>query len=266
MFAGIRQFLVVFFVFSLVATAATAGSFSIVGTGDGVLVLKALADSYSAGKPDQTVEVPPSIGSGGGIAAVGSDREILARVARDLKPNEVASGLAYDPLFAIPSVFFVHPGVPLQSLSSAQIRGIFMGEITNWREVGGPDLRIRVVRREDADSTVLVFRETLPVFEGLKFTERSKLALTTQEAINSVIENSGAIGFGPLSDIRDTRLKALSIDGIPPSDARYPSKVKIAFVYKPHRLTDDIQRFLSYLRTPDAARIVRSFGAHPYTK
>ncbi|HRE21409.1 MAG TPA: substrate-binding domain-containing protein [Rhabdaerophilum sp.] len=265
MFVEIRRFLAVVFVLSL-TTVATAGSFPIVGTGDGLLVLKALSEAFSAANREQSVEIPPSIGSGGGIAAVGSDREVIARVARELKPNEIASGLAYDPLFSIPSVFFVHPGVPVQSLSAMQIRGIFNGEITNWREVGGPDLRIRVVRREDADSTVLVFRETLSVFKDIKFTERSKLALTTQEAIRSVIENSGAIGFGPLSDIRDTKLKSLSVDGVPPSDTRYPSLVKIAVVYKPHRLTDDIKRFLSFLQTPDAARIVRSFGAHPHIR
>lgn len=266
MFADIRRFLAIALVFSLTAAGARAGSFSIVGTGDGVLVLKALSDAYSATRPGETVEIPPSIGSGGGIAAVGSDREVIARVARELKPNEIASGLSYDPAFSIPSVFFVHPGVPVQSLSSAQIRGIFTGEIGNWREVGGPDLRIRVVRREDADSTVLVFRDTLPVFKDLKFAERSKLALTTQEAITSVLDNPGAIGFGPLSDIRDTKLKSVSLDGVPPSDASYPSQVKIAFVYKPHRMTDDMKRFLGFLKTPEGARIVRNFGAHPHVR
>ncbi len=266
MFAEIRRFLAIALVFSLMAAGAIAGSFSVVGTGDGVLVLKALSEAYASANPGHSVEIPSSIGSGGGIAAVGSDREVIARVARELKPNEVASGLAYDPVFSIPSVFFVHPDVPVHSLSSAQIRGIFSGEITNWRDLGGPDIRIRVVRREDADSSVLVFRETLSAFKDLKFTERSKLALTTQEAISSVIESPGAIGFGPLSDIRDTRLKSLSVDGVPPSDTRYPSLVKIAVVYKPHRLTDDIKRFLSFLKTAKAAGIVRNFGAHPHVR
>lgn len=263
MLTGLHRLFVIALGLCLTMVGVQAGSFSLVGTGDGVVVLKALAESYAAANPGRRVEVPASIGSGGGIAGVGSDREIVARVARPLKPNEVASGLFYEPLFDISSVFFVHPGVPVDNLTSDQIRGIFSGKITNWREVGGPDMRVRVVRREEADSSVLVFRETLPAFRDLKFTERSKLALTTQEAIYSVTENPGAIGFGPLSDIRETGLKALAIDGVPPSDPAYPSAVKIAAVYKPERLTDDVRRFLAFLQSPEAIRIVRSFGARP---
>ena len=46
----------------------------IVGTGDGLEILRAMADRYSKLKPHVRVEIPPSIGSGGGIAAVGSGR------------------------------------------------------------------------------------------------------------------------------------------------------------------------------------------------
>src|SRR5260370_1708016 len=61
-----------------------ASDLSVVGTGDGIDLLRALVAAYTAAHPDTNVIVPPSIGSGGGTAAVGSGKEMLARIARPL--------------------------------------------------------------------------------------------------------------------------------------------------------------------------------------
>ena len=55
---------------------AYASDLSVVGTGDGIDLLRALGAAYTAAHPDTNVIVPPSIGSGGGIAAVGSGKEV----------------------------------------------------------------------------------------------------------------------------------------------------------------------------------------------
>ena len=65
-----------------------AGDLSVVGTGDGIDLLRALGAAYTADHPDTNVIVPPSIGSGGGVAAVGSNKEVLARIARPLSDSE----------------------------------------------------------------------------------------------------------------------------------------------------------------------------------
>ena len=129
---------------------AHAGDLSVVGTGDGIDLLRALGAAYTADHPETNVIVPPSIGSGGGIAAVGSDKEVLARVARPLSDTEKEAGLVATPVFRLPSAFFVHRSAGVTGLTSAQLADIYRGKITNWREVGGADVRIKVVRREDA--------------------------------------------------------------------------------------------------------------------
>src|SRR5260370_36482406 len=91
-----------------------ASDLSVVGTGDGIDLLRALGAAYTADHPDTNVIVPPSIGSGGGVAAVGSDKEVLARIARPLSDSEKEAGLVATPVFPLPSAFLVHraAGVP----------------------------------------------------------------------------------------------------------------------------------------------------------
>jgi phosphate transport system substrate-binding protein len=133
-----------------------------VGTGDGIELMRTLGASYTAENPQTVIVVPPSIGSGGGLAAVGSDKEILARIARPLTESERALGLVATPVFRLPSAFFLHRSAGVSAMTFEQIADVYAGKITNWREVGGADLRIKVVRREEADSTLTVLRQTMP--------------------------------------------------------------------------------------------------------
>ena len=243
--------------------SVVAKEFMVVGTGDGLDILRAVSEAYRQQNPEAHFKVPPSIGSGGAIAAVGADREILGRVARPLTTAELASGIHYHPAFSVPSAFFVHPGVPVRNLTGAQLRAIFSGGVTNWKDVGGPDMRIRVVRREDADSSVLTFRATLPEFAEIKFTGRSKLALTTQEAIDSVRDNPGAIGFASYSMNLAREFGVISINGVAPADKEYPAKVVLALIYKPERIETEIRRYLDFLSGDVARRVILEFGARP---
>src|SRR5262245_19096561 len=69
---------------AVIGLNANAGDLSVVGTGDGIDLLRALGEAYTADHPDANVIVPPSIGSGGGISAVGSNKDVLVRAARPL--------------------------------------------------------------------------------------------------------------------------------------------------------------------------------------
>src|SRR3977135_1810531 len=81
---------------------AYASDLSVVGTGDGIDLLRALGAAYTAAHPDTNVIVPPSIGSGGGIAAVGSGKEVLGRIARPLSDSQKEDGLVGTPGIPLP--------------------------------------------------------------------------------------------------------------------------------------------------------------------
>ena len=240
-----------------------AADLSVVGTGDGIDLLRALGAAYTADHPDTNVIVPPSIGSGGGVAAVGSDKEVLARVARPLSDSEKEAGLIATPVFRLPSAFFVHRSAGVLSLTNAQLADIYSGKVTNWRDLGGQDMRIKVVRREDQDSTLLVLRQSMPGWKDLAITEKSKMAVTTQDCIDTVKEVPGAIGFGPFTKALEMELAVLKIDGHYPTDRGYPSAVTLAFVHKETTITPEAKRFIGYVKAAKAKTVLMSMGGVP---
>jgi phosphate transport system substrate-binding protein len=235
----------------------------VVGTGDGIDLLRAVAASFNEQDKTVRVEVPASIGSGGGIAAVGSGKAILGRVARRLSDAEIASGMVYKPIARLPSAFFVHPGVGISAVTNEQLLGIYSGKITNWKELGGADLRIRVVRREDTDSTLIVLRASMPGWRDLVITEKSKTATSTQEAIETVREVAGAIGFGPYSKPLDQGLTVLRVDGRHPTDLEYPSSVVLALIYMNPVTDADALGFLKFVESQQVHDTITNLGSVP---
>ena len=245
------------------ANASTAEELRVVGTGDGLQMLRALASAYSEQMTGDEVVVPDSIGSGGGIAAVSAGTEKLARVARPLKDSERAAGLAYVPIAKIPAAFFVNESAGVSALTSEQLTRIYSGEITSWSEVGGSDRKIRVVRREDGDSTLQVLRASMPGWANLEFTPRSKMAVTTQDAVETVRSVEGAIGFAPHSEALSAETVILSIDGRSPTEAGYPSAVELALVFKSAAVDPEVQGFIDFSKSHTAREILSEHGAIP---
>ena len=247
----------------LIPASSFAEEITIVGTGDGVAVLEAVGEVFSAQNPNVKITVPASIGSGGGIKSVGEDTFILGRVARPIKEREASFGLEYLPFAQVPVTFFVNNSVSVSDLTSDQVCDIYSGKIRDWKEVGGSPGKIRVVRREDDDSSLLVLRDSFPGFQELKITEKSKTALHTQECVETVENKEGTIGFAPLDVLGGKSVKPLTIGGVKPLDSNYPSLTTLALVYKKANDQGSIGSFLSFIKSPAAKDSIQKAGAIP---
>lgn len=245
------------------STLVAAGDLAIVGTGDGLEVLRAVGAAYTADHPDTVVHVPPSVHSSGGIKAVRAGSAILGRIARPLTLEERAEGIVEIPVFRLPSAFIINQAANVRHLTAEQVVRIFRGQITNWRDVGGTDLRIRIVRRDEDDSTLKVLRATMPGWRTLEVTERSKLATTTQHALELVAEVPGAISFVPYSRSLEVNLLVPDIDGRHVSDVDYPSAVTLSLIYREETVTPSAREFVRYVFTPKARSLIRNFGGVP---
>lgn len=242
---------------------AWADELPIVGTGDGIELLRAIGAAFTADHPETVILVPPSIGSGGGLAAIGSDKEVLARIARPLNDTEKSLGIIAEPVVLLPSAFYVNPSAGVTGVTSEQLLRIYRGDITNWKDLGGTDLRVKVVRREDHDSTLQVLRQSMPGWKDLVLTEKSKTATTTQESVDTVRTVDGAIGFGPFTSALGDGLSVLRIDGRAPTDTGYPSAVVLALAYKKSTVTPAAQSFVSFAKSAKARTLLSSMGGVP---
>lgn len=237
-----------------------AEDITIVGTGDGTSVLASIGKAFSQANAGLTVVLPDSIGSGGGIKAVGKDEAVIGRVVRKLKEKEAEFGLTYVPVFRLPTVFFVNTGVSVEGVTSQQIVDIYSGKITNWKDVGGSDAKIRVVRREEGDSSLENLVKTFPGFSGITITEQSKTAIKTGEMVGLVNEKADAVGFGPLDVALENGLKALKIDGKGPTDAGYPSFNTVGLVFKEANKQGNVKKFIEFATSPAALEAVTAAG------
>lgn len=110
----------------------------------------------------------------------------------------------------------INKDVNVTNVTMAQLRDIFTGKITNWKDVGGKDQKIAVVNRAQGSGTRATFEAA--VLAGKK-------ALTAQEqdsngTVQKIVSSTpGAISYLAFSYINKAGVKPLSIDNVKPTDA-----------------------------------------------
>lgn len=178
---------------------------------------------FSEQHPDYKVLVS-GVGSSAGIENVSTGSSDIGTSSRELKDEELALGLvktviAYDAIAVI-----VHKSNPVQALTTEQVKAIFQGRITNWSEVGGRDLEIGLVNRDEASGTREAFSKI--VLGGEAFDPTAAILPGTGQVRSVVAHAEGAIGYISLGFV-NREVHALMIDEVTPSrttvlDGTYP--------------------------------------------
>ena len=245
------------------SSSVMAEEITIVGTGDGVAILKAIGEAFTQKNSGVTIIVPKSIGSGGGIKSVGKDLYKIGRVARGIKDKEKHFGLKYVPYAKVPTVFFVNKSVGVKNLSTKQVCDIYSGKITNWKDVGGKEARIRVVRREDGDSSLKVLTKSFPGFKDITITSKSKTAFKTPDMISTIVDKKDTIGFGPNDVAKKANVDVLTIDGKKPTEAGYPSAGTLGLIFKEKNHIGNIKKFVEFATSTAAHDAITGAGGMP---
>ncbi|MBU2548068.1 MAG: substrate-binding domain-containing protein [Proteobacteria bacterium] len=247
-----------------VAFAETVDELLIVGTGSSASLLEAVARTFGAQYQGIVVKIPPSIGSGGGIKAVGEDEYLVARVARNIQKKEERYGLFQMPIAKIPIVFFVNTSATIKELTPEQACGIFSGSIKKWEEIGTGKGKIRVIKREDGDSSLMVLHNQFPGFKEITLTPNSKTTYTDQETVVSCKDQPNSISFGSFPDVmNENRLRALVIGGMHPTNPSYPYVGVLSLVYKEKNNKGALSKFIQFLSTDAAKKAIIESGGFP---
>lgn len=247
----------------LISNGALAEEITIVGTGSGMSLLRAVGEAFTQSNSDVKIIVPDSIGSGGGIKSVGTDLHKIGRIARDIKEKEKHYGLTQVPFAQMPIVFYMNKSVGIKSLTPEQVCGIYSGKVRNWKEVGGKDARIKVIRREPGDSSLRVLLKSFPGFKDITLTPKSKITYSDSETCRFTEQKADTIAFGTYINARNYDVDILSISGKHPTNEDYPYAGVLSLILKEKNRTGNIKKFVDFATSSAAHDAIRSAGGLP---
>ncbi|MDP4185435.1 MAG: phosphate ABC transporter substrate-binding protein, partial [Bacteroidota bacterium] len=169
---------------------------------------------------------------------------------------------AYDALAVV-----VNHNNPVSQLKREQLEGIFTGKIKNWKEVGGPDLKIVVYSRETSSGTYEFFKEH--VMKNKNYASNVLSMPATGAIIQSVSQTKGAIGYVGLAYVSNN-VKALKVSYnggksyIGPSMATaknhtYPV-VRPLYYYYNTKVENKVKPFINFVLSPEGQNIVEKVG------
>ncbi|MEO0129043.1 MAG: phosphate ABC transporter substrate-binding protein [candidate division WOR-3 bacterium] len=223
--------------------------------------IEKLAEDYMAKNPKIKINVQGG-GSTAGIQAVFNKTCAIGTSSRNLHPEEqklFSFTMAIDGIAVV-----VHPTNPVSNLTHDELRDIFAGRITNWKEVGGLDKRIFAVTREEGSGTRGAFEELI-----MHETAISDVCLVQDSngAIREIVANTPqAIGYIS-AGLVDKRVKALSIDGIAPILENYKNGsykfLRPFLLLTLEEPKGPIKSFIDFVLSEEAQQFLKNEGLIP---
>jgi phosphate transport system substrate-binding protein len=252
------------------------------GSDTEVNLVQALAENFMSKHPEVSIAVTGG-GSGTGIAAIINKQTDIANSSRSMRAEEIqqARDRGVEPLgiiFAVDGLALItHETMTVANLSVEQVGRIFRGEITNWKEIGGPDMPIVLYGRQSNSGTFVYFRDH--VLNG-DYSPRMRNMNGTAQIVEAVRQDRAGIGYvgiGYISDheggvARGIRVIYISKDAA--SDAVSPLNPEnvISGLYpisRPlYQFTDgmptgNVLKFIQWELSPEGQAIVAQSGYYP---
>jgi phosphate transport system substrate-binding protein len=166
-------------------------------------------------------------------------------VAKDQgKPITIPRDLNYRQLATDNLVPIVNRDNPVSALTKAQFRDIAMGRVKNWKEIGGPDLPIKVVTGTPTTATRLVVERQ--VLDGQPFAAGATEVRTTAEELKRVSHDPGAIGFISNRYVNAAGSNVKAVKG-PPASRPWA----VVTLGKP---SPEVQKLIDFLQSPEGQK------------
>jgi len=247
-----------------ISVAAGSGEpvIRISGAGGTSRTLQALANEYTRSNPGVAFEFLEGSGSSGGVKGVNAGFLDLGAMSRLPKQDEMATGIEYVNFAAERVSVVTSSDLPLPGLPVEQVRGIFSGEIRNWSEVGGPDVLIRIIIREEDDSNTKIMRAG--IMGDTPFSETALLMTSESDAKEALNKAAGAIGYLAFSGVvsSGSSVNPVALDGVHPSGQGpgYPLPARDLGVAFLPAAQGRVQSFLDYITGAEAGAILADLG------
>ena len=259
------------------AASAHAGNITVKGSDTMVILAQKWAETYMGKHAEAKIQVTGG-GSGVGLGALQNNQTDIANSSRPIKPAEISACIKafnkkpreYKVCLDGLSVY-VNSANPLTELSLEQLEKIFTGKVKNWKEVGGQDLPITVVSRENSSGTYEFFKEH--VLKGQDFAASAQTMAGTAAVLQSLSQEPKAIGYGGaaygLKGAKALKIKKDdSSPAIEPTEATvlsgtYPIWRYLNVYLNPEIDKGEIAAYLNWIRSDEGQKIVKEVGYYP---
>jgi phosphate transport system substrate-binding protein len=243
-------------VLCLAAPAAWAGKLVIKGSTTVLPIAQKVAEAYMKQNPDVKISIEGG-GSGNGMKALIDGSTDIADSSRFIKDKEVSLAVekgrypvpfavAYDSIIPV-----VHPSNNLTNITSDQLKRIYMGQVKNWKEIGGPDRPVVVISRDTSSGTYEVWEEK--IMQGEKVYPGALLQASNGAVVQAVSKNKNAIGYIGVGYL-NSEVKALMVDNITGTaettlNGTYPIS-RALYMFTAGWPTGDTLNFINFVLNP----------------
>ncbi len=249
---------------SLSAFENLSGDLSIAGGTAHIPVMKEAAKRIMTHNPDISITVAGG-GSGVGVQKVGEGLVDIGNTGRPISAQEKEKYGLLSFAFAIDGVgLAVHPDNPVRDLTSEQVQAVFGGEITSWKDLGGPDRAINLYTRDEASGTRKVFWKKA-LGKG-NIAVKANVVPSNGAMKVAISRDKAAIGYLSIGHMDDS-IARVAIDGVSPTqenavEGSYTVLRKL-YMNTKGEPSPMAQAFIDYVQGPAGAEIVSKSGFIP---
>ena len=261
--------------FLAVSSLSAEEKITVKGSDTMVILAQRWAERYMLAHKDVSVQVTGG-GSGTGISALINGTTDICNASRPMKPAErdklkqrfgsrgVEIKCAQDGLS-----LYVNESNSITELSMQQIKDIYTGKMTNWKDVGGQDQRIILYGRENNSGTYVYFKDN--VLQGEDFAATMQSMPGTAAVVNAVSKDKWGIGYGGAAygkGIRELKVKsdakstayAPTLENI--KSGMYPVS-RFLFMYVKNRPAGAMKEYIDWILGEEGQKIVSDVGYFP---
>jgi phosphate transport system substrate-binding protein len=254
---------------------AGAKEINVSGSTSVARLMDVIAETYNKNHADTYIAVQ-GVGSTAGLTLLKKGVADIAMTSRYLtesesEPTMKVDLIAYDGLAVV-----VNRSNPVNNLTRVQLYDIYKGNITNWKDVGGKDLKIAVVTREASSGSRFSFESLLGLTRVINDRlvsdiNQSHLVVNSNSMVKTLINhNPQAIGFISTGSI-DQSIKSLKFEGVTSNfdniaKGTYQLSRLFLILHYPEKSSSETNQFVDYLKSDETRDLVTQYGYIPSAK
>ncbi len=259
----------------LTGVSTAAKRITIKGSDTMVILGQRWAEEYMKAHPGVTIQVTGG-GSGVGISALINGATDICEASRPMKQSEkdklkerfFTTGVEI-PVAKDGVTFFLAEANPLSELTLDQIKDIYTGKVTNWKQLGGDDAKIVPYGRENSSGTYVFVKDN--ILKGADFAPATQTLPGTAAVVNAVSKDKNGIGYGGAGYAKGVKHTKVKKDAKNPGYEPTAENVKAnlypvsrdLYWYLKESPTGEVKKLVDWVLSPAGQAIVSKVGYFP---